>query len=490
MKVWRIIIMNFSRILILATVIAAGVVGCVSTPAQQTGPGKKGPATGPLQVHRTNPRYFTDGSGKAIYLTGSHTWNSLVDIGRADPPEKFDFNDYLDFLARHHHNFIRLWAWDSTTWDTRANQRLGKDFVHVAAPLPWRRTGPGLALDGKPKFDLTKFEPAYFDRLRSRVQAAGRRGIYVSVMLFEGWGLMHADRGRAAPSGWAWKSHPFHPQNNINGIDPSKGTDGLAGDVHALTHPRVTSLQETYIKKVVDTVGDLDNVLYEVINEGGAEDWDWWVAQTIQGYEQTRPQQHPVGITGHGAERVDRMLASPAQWISPGKRDGYGDDPPAWDGRKVSLLDTDHIWGVGGNVGWVWRSFIRGHNPIFMDPYDGSIVGKPDDPQWPPIRAALGHARRVADEMNLAAAKPNDALASTGYCLADPGNEYLVYQPKPHEAFWVDLAPGVYTPTWINPTTGVATSEVWVRSPGGRQEFKPFIEGESVLHLTAVKTAP
>ena len=32
------------------------------------------PATGPLRVHPTNHRYFTDGSGKAILLTGSHTW--------------------------------------------------------------------------------------------------------------------------------------------------------------------------------------------------------------------------------------------------------------------------------------------------------------------------------------------------------------------------------------------------------------------------------
>ncbi len=29
-------------------------------------------ATGPLRVSKVNPRYFTDGSGRAIYLTGSH----------------------------------------------------------------------------------------------------------------------------------------------------------------------------------------------------------------------------------------------------------------------------------------------------------------------------------------------------------------------------------------------------------------------------------
>ena len=43
------------------------------------------PAAGPLRVSTANPRYFTDGSGKAVYLTGSHTWASLQDMGLTDP---------------------------------------------------------------------------------------------------------------------------------------------------------------------------------------------------------------------------------------------------------------------------------------------------------------------------------------------------------------------------------------------------------------------
>ena len=54
----------------------------------------------------------------------------------------------------------------------------------------------------------------------------------------------------------------------------------------------------------------------------------------------------------------------------------------------MSLLDTDHIWGCGGNAAWVWKSFLRGHNPLFMDPYDGSVLGTPGDSRWEPIRRA------------------------------------------------------------------------------------------------------
>lgn len=443
-----------------------------------------GPAArGPLRVHPDNPRYLSDGGGRAVYLTGSHTWNSLVDLGRSDPPEAFDFTAYLDFLDRHGHNFIRLWTWDSATWDTRSNGKLGKDYVHVAAPLPWKRTGPGVALDGRPRFDLQQFDPAYFARLRQRVSEAGQRGLYVSVMLFEGWGLMHGNRGRAAPAGWAWRAHPFHLENNVNGVDAGTGGDGLSGAVHSLQHPAVTTIQAAYLRHVVDTVNDLDNVLYEVINEGGGKEWDWWVARTVQDYERTKPKQHLVGITGHGAERLDSMLASPAAWISPGRRDGFGEDPPAWSGQKVSLLDTDHIWGVGGNVAWVWRSFLRGHNPIFMDPYDGSVLGTAGDPRWEPIRQAMGHTLRLARRINLVAMTPQDSLATTGYCLAAAGSEYLVYLPG-GGTVTVDLAhaSGRFAVAWVDGASGRSETGEAVEGGAPREFLAPFA-AHAVLHL-------
>lgn len=44
------------------------------------------PASGPLRVSAVNPRYFADGTGHIVYLTGTHTWNNLQDMGPADPP--------------------------------------------------------------------------------------------------------------------------------------------------------------------------------------------------------------------------------------------------------------------------------------------------------------------------------------------------------------------------------------------------------------------
>jgi hypothetical protein len=299
-------------------------------------------------------------------------------------------------------------------------------------------------------------------------------------MLFEGWGLFHGNRRAGTKESWAWRSHPFNPANNNNGPNV-EGADELSGKVHTVRSPEVNELQAAYIRKVVDTLNDLDNVLYEVLNEGGEKEWNQWVIETIHNHQRTKPKRHPVGNTGHGAERLPSMLASSAEWVSPGRADGYAEDPPAWNEKKVSLLDTDHIWGVGGNAPWVWKSFLRGHNPIFMDPYDGSVLG--EDRGWEPIRAALGQARRFAERANLAAMKPRSELASTKYCLANPGREYLVYQPAKAAPFSVELIAGQYLVEWFDAASGMVAGTDTLHAAGGAQRFKAPFEGDAVLYL-------
>ncbi len=449
-------------------------------------------ARGPLRVHPTNPRYFTDGarspdgSLRAVYLTGSHTWNNRRDIGRDDPPKAFDFDAYLDFLERHGHNFIRLWAWDSALWDTRsALEWVEEGAIYHVAPQPWRRTGPGQAPDGKPKFNLEQFDPAYFERLRSRVQAAGRRGIYVSVMLFEGWALSFDPT--------SWRGHPFRRENNVQGINGDPNGDGRGLEIQTLTIPRITAAQEAYVRKVIDTVNDLDNVLYEVSNEArllnpasSTKDWQYHMIRFIKNEEAKKGRRHPVGMTsqgGGGGDDSEILRRGPADWISPNPdRFDYKNNPPASDGAKVVLLDTDHLWGVGGDAAWVWKSFLRGHNPLFMDPYEHDILGKGRPDQWEGARRALGTTRGLAMRIDLAKMTPAPDLASTRYCLANPGHEYLVYQPGSGE-FSVNLATGNHAFEWFDPAKGSVASTGSVKTAGGNQAFTPPFSGPAVLYL-------
>lgn len=438
------------------------------------------PASGPLRIHPDNPRYFTDGSGRAVYLTGSHTWNNVVDMSPEDPPEAFDFDASLDWMVGYGHNFVRLWSWELTNWDTRGNNpKHSNQKLHTVAPHPWARTGPGDALDGKPKFNLEQFNAEYFERLRSRVEAAGKRGIYASVMLFEGWGLQR--------SPGAWAAHPMNPANNVNEIDGDANGDGMGVEVHTLVNRKITALQEAYVRKVIDTVNGLDNVLYEISNENHppSTEWQYHMIDFIHEYEKGKPRQHPVGMTFQFKGGTNQALFdSPADWISPNAEGGYRDDPPAADGSKVILADTDHLWGIGGNRDWVWKSFLRGLNPIFMDPYDGAILGVKFDPRWEPVRESMGYALNYARRVDLASMTPRGDLSSSEYCLADPGREYLVYLPGGGSVS-VDLsaATGEVALEWFDPAGG-KTHPGDKRQGGGRRLFTAPFGGSAVLYLS------
>jgi hypothetical protein len=150
----------------------------------------------------------------------------------------------------------------------------------------------------------------------------------------------------------------------------------------------------------------------------------------IKEVERRRTQQHPVGMTfQYRAGSNKTLYNSAADWVSPNPDGGYRDDPPINDGRKVVLNDTDHLWGIGGNAAWVWKRFLRGHNPMFMDPYDGKVLAKPFDPKFDPVRRSLGQSLHDAEPNDLATMVPSTELASSGYCLAARGHGYVIYLP-------------------------------------------------------------
>ena len=436
-------------------------------------------ATGPLRVCARNPRYFTDGSGKAIYLTAAHTWTNLEDIGFTDPPPAFDFDRYLRFLTDHHYNYIRLWRWE-TPKDIEKDKK-----VRYSAPHPWKRTGPGMAWDGKLKFDLTTFDEEYFARMRQRVQTASERGIYVSVMLFDGWELQFSN----------WIGHPFNRENNINGINGDPEGIGLGSALQSWPVARdIDKIQKAYVRKVIDTVNDFDNILYEISNESGpySIDWQYAMIEFIKSYESGKPKQHPVGMSyQYLGGSNSTLFDSPADWISPNpdSRTGgfnYRDNPPPGDGRKVVLSDTDHLWGNGGDRRWVWKSFLRGLNPLYMDPYLDPPVWERLLPNIEEVRRNLGYTRMYAERMDLTAMTPDLDISSTKYCLANPGVEYLVYQPE-SGGFSVDLVGGTYTYEWFNPVSGKKAAAGSIAAEGGRKYFTAPLSGDAVLYLRRVR---
>jgi hypothetical protein len=435
----------------------------------------------PLTVNKTNPRYFGNGIGNSVYLTGSHTWANLQDIEGVQKSfrySSFNYSDYLSFLSHHNHNFFRLWVWEQATWLSTIPGKL------LFSPLPYLRTGPGKAIDDNLKFDLTKFNQSYFDRLRSRVEAAGKKGIYVSVMLFNGFSIER--KSEKDPGGNPWDGHPFNISNNINGVDGDPALTGNGRAIHTLGIPIITALQETYIRKVIDTVHDLDNVLYEIANESHVHStkWQYHMIDYIHKYEASKGARHPVLMTAQWPEGTNEVLfKSPAEAICPNEEGGYKENPPAGNGRKVILSDTDHLWGIGGDYRWVWKSFLRGLNPIYMDTYNLTMKGSENlKYDLALVRKNMGYTNRLAKRMNMAGMTPRPDLVSTKYCLASPGKEYVAYAPGGSITIDLSGASSPFHVEWLNPLTGKIKNGNIVNGGSLLSMTAPF-GGDAVLYI-------
>ena len=441
------------------------------------------PATGPLRVDSKNPRYFSNPTGKIVYLVGAHTWRNLQD-SLSDKGAFFDYSGYIRFLERQNLNFFRLWCQEEALW----------------LPLPYRRTGPGLALDGLPKFDVSEMDPVFFDRLAARVQKAEEHGIYVAVMLFQGWGIERKSSDRAENP---WEFHPFHRANNVNGVDGDTDGNGEGTESHEMKDATVTQWQDRFVRHVVDTVNRFDNVLFEIANESTPDSvpWQEHVIQVIRDLEATKPKQHPVLFSAPWHNREADLWASKAEAVSPAlpapytAEYAYRDDPPANDGRKVIINDTDHLWGVGGTGEWVWKSFLRGLNPIYMDPYDASIYAEYYEQvreTRAPVLLALGETKWYADRIPLRTMTPRSELCSSRYCLIDPGQDYLVYAPASNGAEHptsVELDfqhfSGEFLVQWFNPQRN-RTDDEQTLLLSGRVRFNAPFTGDAVLHVRRV----
>jgi hypothetical protein len=442
------------------------------------------PVYAQLDVHPTNPRYFTDSSGKAIYLTGSHAWYLIQTNDRDTSPENSydDMIDYLDFMQSHGHNFVRLWtafSYQSTT------------------PFPWQRTGPGTASDGNPQFDMTNFNQAFFDRVKMWVDELESRDMYCSIMFF----------GSSRGFYTSWSTIAWHEDNNINPeLDSFSRTDA---ESFFRPNSEALEIQRMTVRKFIDELNYADNIIWEIMNEAPVSSIDWQrnMVNYVIKYESAKPKQHLVGITGGGnpSGMGDLLLTGPHHWFSPDKYNmGYYEGGDADYTSKIVINDTDHIrnpsetgWGfsalkfVPAMKKWVWQTFTRGNHPIFMDWYDshdsnpeyGQTSGKVN-PEYDPIREAMGHTLFYAERMDLASMLPTESSAhcSTTYCLRNPGAAYLIYQPG-SGSFSADISAGDYQYEWFNPNTGSVADSGTISTPGGQMSFKPPFSGDAVLYL-------
>lgn len=455
---------------------------------------------GPLKISST-PHYFEDAKGRTLILTGSQTWNTVQDWGANGEVEPVDFGAFVRFLEAHGHNFTLLWYTELPKF-CGFPSIAGTPPEMTVAPHPWRRTGPGTATDGGLKFDLTKFDQSYFERLRERTKMLKEAGIYAGVYLFTGEWL---NVFRCSNDGF-----PFTGSNNVNGIDDGYrgGSKTGIGSITMTAPNRITKLQDAYVEKVIETLNDLPNVLW-IVSEEAPKNSTWWNDHQIahiRAYESKKPFQHPIGYAALIGVPDSILYNSDADWVAPQAKTspvsscGSG-TPPC----KVNVNDSDHsyfgMWNdtPQQNRNYEWENFLSGSQVLFMDPYlvyypreqRNMCVGpkngicKTPDERYENFRNNLGYILNYSRKLNLSGVTPQPWLCSTGYCLAGAA-EYLVYAPS-GGSFTVDLSslPGTWQSTveWFNPATGVTTRGDAVIGGSRSERFTAPFSGDAVLYL-------
>jgi len=98
----------------------------------------------------------------------------------------------------------------------------------------------------------------------------------------------------------------------------------------------------------------------------------------------------------------------------------------------------------------------------------------------------MGDTLNYAYRMNLVHMVPASDLVSTGYCLANPGAEYLVYLPDGGTAT-VDLgaAEGELTVEWFDPSRNQVAQLAAATGGSSRQFTAPF-NGDAVLYIRSL----
>lgn len=437
-------------------------------------------AGGTLRVHPKNHRYFTDDSGRAIYLAGHQWFNDLQHNAWNHHPDH-SWEDAVALMQRHGMNYLRSW----TIWS------VGTEADGGSSPLmPFKRTGPGEASDGKPKFNLHQFDPAYFDRLKEHLRIAQQNNIYISVMLFEVYGFMSR--------GDFWAGNIFRGANNVNGIDVDVNRDGEGLEFFYSRDPKLVAIQQDYVRHVIDTVNEFDNVFFEIANELGAREWQVAMVQFIQEYERGQPKQHLVYLSPGGRNQFGRwapmsrsdLLESPADLFAVTRWEPrYRGDPPVQPATKPVFMDMDHIAATDndGDNDWnnnpatPWKLFLRGYHQCLYD----QDYWKPGahSQQWERTRSSIGATVKLANRVDLANMHPRPELSTTGYCLAHPGNEYLVFSADavPFTVEGLD-ASAEYDVSWSDTAGTQVGKSIVVTVSSARHRFRPPQE-EVVLYL-------
>lgn len=465
----------------------------------------------PIRLHPNNPHYFLYRNKATVLITSAEHYGAVLN------PD-FDFETYFNTLAQDGLNYTRLFT--GSYFEPQGAFNIQKNTLAPNAGrvlTPWARSQTQGYIGGGNKFDLSRWDDAYFRRLRDVVRAAGKHGIVVEVTLFS---AIYGDS--------QWNINPLHPANNVNSVDTVKRQQ-----VHTPGNGNLLAHQERMVRKIVRELNEFDNVIFEVQNEPWADNhiltgpinpylqewerewknrieypaetslqWQQSMISFIRSEESSLPNRHliaqnftnfrfPLYEVDPAVSILNFHYAYPEAVAL-----NYG-----WD-RVVGLDET----GFAGTADSTYRrqawNFMLGGGGLFnnldysftVERPNGTDINKAPGGGSPALRQQLGILKRFLEEFDFVRMRPNrDAvvLAPGAFrqALADPGRAYAVYlDGSLRGKLYLDIPAGAYQATWIDVTTGVQLKQERRRHAGGRMALDaPAYQQDIALRVISAR---
>ena len=457
-------------------------------------------AAEPLRLHPQNPHYFLFRGKPTVLVTSGEHYGAVVNLD-------FKYDVYLDALAADGLNLTRLFVGSYL----EKPGDFGIRFNTLApAPgrvvTPWARSTTDGYAGGGPKFDLDRWDDAYFVRLKDFVAKADARGIVVEVVLFSNW------YGKGTMS-------PLHPANNINGLDV------VAPDaVHTLANGALLARQEAMVRKLVAELNRSDNVYFEIQNEPDATSpvkrdippvadpkapkqvkvateaslaWQAKVAEWIADQERRLPKRHLIAqnFANNGVEvDVVHPLVSILNFH-------YAfPEAVTWNLRHRRPITFDESGFAGPDDSLyrrqAWRFLMAGGAAFSGLDYSFAVgfekgTAENDAPGGgsAALRSQLGVLKRTLDATGLVAMRPDgsvvvSAAGASTLALSQQGRQYVIYIEGPGKTdLTVRLPGGRYLATWSNARTGRTERQESVTGGGERLLESPDYVTDVVLTI-------
>ncbi|UCC96576.1 MAG: hypothetical protein JSW66_12110 [Phycisphaerales bacterium] len=442
-----------------------------------------GQAVKPIRLHPDNPHYFLWRGRPTILITSGEHYGAVLN-------QAFNYRKYLRTLESLDFNLTR-------TFTGAYCEPFGAFKIqdNTLAPkksdliCPWARSSePGYANGGN-KFDLTKYDTAYFDRLRNFVREAGRKGVVVELVLFCPF---YGDQ--------MWKLSPMNAANNINGIGTMERTE-----VYTLKHPELLAVQDAMVVKIVAELKDFDNLYYEICNEpyfGGVTlEWQAHIAETIADAEADFEARH---LIAQNIANKQKKITDPNPRVSifnfhyakppDTVADNYGlncvigDDETGFAGSEPEpyrIEGWDFILAGGAVYDNLDYSFTVGHEDGTADinaPGGGGAV----------LHRQLRILRDFINGFDFVRMKPDNSVIkggmpeeATARALVERGRAYAIYINGGNATqLQVELPRGKYRTEWINTKTGEVDKKETFDHAGGRLTLKtPKYENDVALRI-------